>query len=91
MKLTVDTETDALYFRLDESNIIESEEVSPGVILDFNGGGDDVGVEILNVSTRVAAEFRDAYVRVFVDRRGEMKASHIRRLNKAVKVVGNKN
>jgi hypothetical protein len=36
MNLKVDQETDALYLRLDESPIIESEEVSPGVVLDYN-------------------------------------------------------
>ena len=53
MKLKIDLETDALYFRLDESQIIESEEVQPGVILDFNSEGKVVGVEILQLSTRV--------------------------------------
>ena len=56
MKLKVDTENDALYFRLDESAIVESEEVQPGVILDFNADGHVVGIEILNLSTRIAAE-----------------------------------
>jgi uncharacterized protein YuzE len=32
----VDREADALYLRLDDSKIVESEEVSPGVVLDFN-------------------------------------------------------
>ena len=36
MKLKIDREADALYLRLDESGIVESEEVRPGVILDFN-------------------------------------------------------
>jgi uncharacterized protein YuzE len=36
MKITVDKESDTLYFRLDESKIVESEEVRPGVILDFD-------------------------------------------------------
>ena len=36
MKLKVDGEADALYLRLDDSKIVESEEVSPGVVLDFN-------------------------------------------------------
>ncbi len=36
MKLHGDQEADALYLRLDESKIVESEEVSPGVVLDFN-------------------------------------------------------
>ncbi|HDH52970.1 MAG TPA: DUF2283 domain-containing protein, partial [Nitrospirae bacterium] len=39
MKLKVDKENDALYFRLDEASIVESEEAQPGVILDFNAEG----------------------------------------------------
>ncbi len=56
MKLKVDQENDALYFRLDESSIVESEQVQPGVILDFNAAGHVVGIEILNLSIRTAAE-----------------------------------
>ena len=56
MKLKVDEESDALYFWLDESAIVESEEVQPGVILDFNEDGHVIGIEILNLSTRTAAE-----------------------------------
>ena len=52
MTLKVDEKGDALYLRLDESKVIESEEVSPGVILDFNAGNQVVGVEILNLSKR---------------------------------------
>lgn len=56
MRLKVDKENDALYFRLDESSIVESEEVQPGVILDFNADGKVVGVEILNLSKRISHE-----------------------------------
>jgi uncharacterized protein YuzE len=52
MKLHVDKEADALYLRLDYSNILESEEISPGVVLDYNDQNDVVGVEILNLSSR---------------------------------------
>jgi uncharacterized protein YuzE len=52
MKLTVDQEADALYLRLDDSKIIESEEVSPGVVLDFNERNQVVGIERLNLSQR---------------------------------------
>ncbi|HOC69088.1 MAG TPA: DUF2283 domain-containing protein [Candidatus Hydrogenedentes bacterium] len=54
MKLHMDKEADALYLRLDDSRIIESEEVSPGVVLDFNDQNEVVGVEILNLSRRVS-------------------------------------
>lgn len=52
MKLYVDKEADALYLRLDESAIIDSEEVSPGVVLDYNDANEVVGVELLQLSKR---------------------------------------
>jgi uncharacterized protein YuzE len=55
MKLRIDRESDALYFRLDDSEIVESEEVQPGVILDFNERGQVVGLEMLHISERVDA------------------------------------
>ncbi len=55
MKLNVDKEADALYLRLDDSPIAESEEVSPGVVLDYNALSEVVGVEMLNLSKRSSA------------------------------------
>ena len=52
VKLRVDKEADALYLRLDDSPVVESEEVSPGVVLDFNDANEVVGVEMLNLSKR---------------------------------------
>ncbi len=52
MKLTVDREADALYLRIDNSSIVGTEEVSPGVILDFNENNEVVGVEMLYLSKR---------------------------------------
>lgn len=54
MKVHFDKKSDALYFRLDDSEITESEEVRPGVILDYNKKNQVVGVEILNVKKRVS-------------------------------------
>ncbi|HRT56004.1 MAG TPA: DUF2283 domain-containing protein [Candidatus Paceibacterota bacterium] len=56
MKLTIDREADALYLDLDEAPAAESEEISPGVILDYNAEGKVVGIEMLYLSKRVAAE-----------------------------------
>lgn len=47
---------DALYFRLTDAAIFESEEVQPGVILDFDEKGRVVGVEMLALSTRTEPE-----------------------------------
>ena len=52
MKLNVDKKADALYLRLDDSPIVESEEVSPGVVLDYNESNEVVGVEMLHLSNR---------------------------------------
>ena len=52
MMLNVDKEADALYLRLDDSPIVESEEVSPGVMLDYNESKEVVGVEMLHLSKR---------------------------------------
>ena len=52
MNLKIDEKADALYLRLDDSKIVESEEVSAGVVLDYNEQNQVVGVEILNLSKR---------------------------------------
>lgn len=52
MKFDYDPEVDALYVRLNEADIIESEEVQPGIILDFDENGKVAGVEVLNASKR---------------------------------------
>jgi uncharacterized protein YuzE len=53
MKLRIDKDADALYLRLDDAKIIESERVAPGVIVDFDSKNRVVGLEVLNVSQRV--------------------------------------
>ena len=52
MKLHVDKKADALYLRLDDSKIIESDEVPPGVVLDYNDKNEVVGIEMLHLSRR---------------------------------------
>lgn len=46
MRVRMDLGSDALYSRSEEE-IEESEEVSPGVILDYSKDGRVVGIEIL--------------------------------------------
>lgn len=52
MRIEYDPEVDALYVRLSDSKIIESEQVQPGIVLDFDEAGKVVGVEVLNASNR---------------------------------------
>jgi uncharacterized protein YuzE len=65
MKVHYDPAADALYLRLDETPIAESEEVRPGVILDLDARDNVVGIELLRVSERTTPEnLREISVRV---------------------------
>ena len=50
MKFEYDPAIDALYVRLNDSDIIESEQIKPGIILDYDEAGNVVGIEVLNAS-----------------------------------------
>jgi len=54
MKIHLDERADALYLRLDDGAIAiaESEEVAPGIVLDYDDRDRVVGVEILDVKAR---------------------------------------
>ena len=54
VKVNYDTKTDTLSLILKENApVIESDEEKPGIILDFDGQGDLVSMEILDASRRV--------------------------------------
>ncbi len=52
MKLKIDQEADALYFTLEDKPAAESEEVAPGIIVDYSTSGLVVGIEMLYLSKR---------------------------------------
>jgi uncharacterized protein YuzE len=53
MKVIYDPETDILRILFTTAPIQESDEDKPGVILDYDQGGNLVGMEILNASQRM--------------------------------------
>jgi len=55
MKIHFDEQAEALYIRLVDEKIIDSEQVQlqPGVILDFNADGQVIGMELLKVNTYI--------------------------------------
>jgi len=53
LRLRLDQEADALYLRFDESPVVDSEEIRPGVILDLDERGEIVGIEMLRVAQRL--------------------------------------
>ena len=50
MKFEYDPQADALYIRLAAGKVAETEEVCPGLILDYDKGGKILGIEMLDVS-----------------------------------------
>jgi uncharacterized protein YuzE len=53
MRIRYDEKEDALYLRLDDSTVVESEEVQPGIVVDFNARKQVVGIEVLQAKRRV--------------------------------------
>ena len=53
MKALYDAESGALYLRFADTRILESEEVSEGVVLDYDSAGNLVGIDIDNASLKV--------------------------------------
>lgn len=53
MKVVYDSEVDVLSVLLSDAPVVESDQDKPGVILDYDGEGNVVGLEILNASKRM--------------------------------------
>ena len=56
LSIHYDPEADAVFLRLTEARILESEETSPGVIIDFDSDGKIVALEFLNARKTFSAE-----------------------------------
>ena len=54
MKTLYDPEADALYVRFSDAHVAESEEVSEGVVLDLDGEGRIVAIELLDATKHLA-------------------------------------
>ncbi len=52
MKLTIDREADAFYLNLAEDRAVDSEEVSPGIVVDYDAENRVAGIEMLHLSQR---------------------------------------
>jgi uncharacterized protein YuzE len=55
VKVHYDEKADAVYFRLDDSKIVDSSEVRPGIVLDYDAHDRIVGIEILRVKSSLPA------------------------------------
>ncbi|MHA1581940.1 MAG: DUF2283 domain-containing protein [Candidatus Baldrarchaeia archaeon] len=50
--MSYDHVADALYIKFSDGEVADSEEISEGVIIDYDQNGRVIGVEILNFSKR---------------------------------------
>ena len=58
MKATYDPDTDVMYLQLRAARIVESDEVEPGIIVDYDSRGGIVAVEILDATKRSGRPLR---------------------------------
>lgn len=56
MKVNYFPDTDSLYIDLSERPSVESREISEGIVLDYDGEGTLVEIDIDNASTKVAID-----------------------------------
>jgi uncharacterized protein YuzE len=50
MKIEYDAEVDIMYIELRPAKIADTDEVAEGMVVDFDGSGQVVGIEILDAS-----------------------------------------
>ncbi|MBS9721044.1 DUF2283 domain-containing protein [Tianweitania sp. BSSL-BM11] len=60
MKVSYDADANAAYIRLSGSKVMESEEVKPGVVFDFDKEGHIVGIELLDAKKQLSHDLLTA-------------------------------
>jgi len=58
LRWTHEIDAGALYVRRSDELIIESEQVEPGIVLDYDAAGNVVGIEVLSASERDKAPLK---------------------------------
>jgi uncharacterized protein YuzE len=58
MQIQYDPNVDVLVIRLREGRVSESDEVVPGMILDFDAGGRPLSIEILNAERLLSPDHK---------------------------------
>lgn len=61
MKITYDKEADALYIKLTDQPIVDSEEVEPHVVVDYDENDQVAGIEILYFVQKHSSELFPAF------------------------------
>lgn len=73
MKIEYDRKADAAYLKLADSKIAESEEVSPGIVYDFDESEQVVGIEILKVKRKTPEQLKQVNFPFSAEDRAELR------------------
>lgn len=57
MKITFDKEADAVYIELSSGEFFKNKKIDDDTIIDLDKNGNILGIELLNVSTRISKDF----------------------------------
>lgn len=60
MKIEFDSLADALYIHLSEGEVEKTEELKPGMMVDYDALGNMLGIEVLYVSKRAKLPLQQA-------------------------------
>ena len=63
MRMHYSRDADAIYIRLKESNIMNTDAINDDIIIDYDGAGNVVGIEILSVAEK--ADIKELVVQSF--------------------------
>ncbi len=53
MKLNYYPDTDSLYIELSEKTSVESQEITEGIVIDFDSEGNIIGIDVDNASKKL--------------------------------------
>lgn len=73
MRIEYDQKADAAYLKLADSKIVESEEISSGIIYDFDKSAQVVGIEILQLKRRTPEQLKQVDFPFSAEDRAEFK------------------
>lgn len=57
MKITYDKEADALYIKLTDNKVVQSEEIEENVVIDLDGENKIVGIEVVYFVSKHKQDF----------------------------------
>ncbi len=64
MKIEYSKEDDALYITLKDADIADTDELTEDIIIDYDEGGNIVGIEVLDASQHVDMESISIYTKL---------------------------